>query len=183
MAHIFLGGCERHHQHSDDKQLRAVFAECERMAPIASKWCGYEIPPWLATVTMAEETNFHNRLYERPVKDPYKRSGGFFSIRSGVFCKWAERAEMSYPPQDEYPDLAAWSKAVAYYEVDEPIEQVRVWYVMAAFYLRRYGGRLEPFWSVYRWGVTGETSYPHDCKSITKRYWGVAPPDWRLPKL
>jgi hypothetical protein len=181
-----LGECDgvtvsrTHEAHSGRAELVALAEEAVRMAPIASEWSGYAIPPEIAFVTAFAEGGCHN-LNRDHVRDPLHRSSGFFAMRPACYSKFARRAGLPFLSRDGL-GLEEWSLEVCGHNRSHPIQQVRVYFTAAAYYLRAESGDVARFFSIWRWGYPTERAYADRCAAIWRRRFGSYPRGGKLSR-
>lgn len=186
-----LGECDgvtvsrKHEGHEARDVFVAMAEESQAMAPLASRWCGYQIPPEIAFVTMWKEGGGHN-LNRDHVADPWHRSTGFFAMRPSCYSKFSVRAGLPVPTHEEWGTANEWSLEVCAFNRDHPIYQVRVYFAAAAYYLRQEDGDVRRFFSIWRYGYNDPlTGYATDCARLWRKKFGVEswPVGGRLKRL
>ena len=172
-----------HEPHESRQTIVAMAREAYRMAPIASGWCGYQIPPEMAFVTAFAEGGFHN-LNRDHVADPQHRSTGFFAMRPACWTKFARRVGFDdLLPRKKFDSDDEWARYICVLNRDFPEDQVDVYFTAAAYYLRANGGDVSRFFSIWRWGYPTETTYAARCAKIWRDRFGTYPPKGKLRKL
>ena len=187
VAMAALGDCDgttvsrKHEPHGPPELYEQMAWEATKMARDASAWCGYVVPPEIAWTTMLAEGGAHN-LNRDHVRDPMHRSTGFFAMRPSCYSKFSRRAELPCPTREMFPDRDEWSLEVCAFNRDHPLYQVRVYFAAAAFYLRQEGGRVDRFFSIWRWGYPTARDYPAACERIWRGRFGTYPKDGQLAR-
>lgn len=169
--------------------------EAEKAAPIASKWCGYEIPPWIASPLAHREAHHHNSCENcdggspgtrKPNGETVKRNdraGGFFGISAPAVEFYGVRLGYSVPRRADFLDRDEWTKATCRWLVSHPKEQVWILFRMIAWHLPSAQGNLYRLFSIYKSGEDVPLDYTYEAVRIWHRLGWPWPPDGNLPRL
>ena len=133
-----LASCEKHREgdwHPTPDLVRQMMLEADNFAPIASSWCGWHLPAWLAPASMLKEGGGHNLRCEG--------SAGFFGFRPATYYKFSKRLELPVPEEGMFESPGLFRLGVCEYMRDHPIYSVRAYFGLMAFYAQRQGGALQ----------------------------------------
>jgi hypothetical protein len=168
----------KHETHASRAEVSAIVSECARMAPIASAWCGYVVPPETFWVTAACEGGWHN-LNRDQVVDPWHRSTGYVAMRPSCYTKFSRRSAQQFISRAGL-DLDEWSVDVCGHNRGHPLQQVRVYFSAWAYYLRQEGGAVDRVASIWRYGYPTEPSYARRNREVWQRVFGTYPEGGQL---
>lgn len=157
-------------------ELVVLFREAEAFRPIASRWCGYRIPPEAVYAIGAAESGWRNNSAHCRGGGPGNgRSAGYWSLT--YRCVRESAGPLGLPVPAAAESICDWTVA-------HPSAQARIVLHRLARQLRRYHGDLWAALAAYG-PEDRPRDYPADVRAVWIRTFGARswPAEGRLPRL
>jgi hypothetical protein len=194
-AAIYDGEMHRYDDgHPTRAELVTIYAEVAKAAPVASLWCGYEIPACVASVIAHYELHNHNSRHNCDGGGPgtrkpdgemvtrNDRSAGYFGLSAPAVEKFGTRLGYMVPHQADFVSRDLWTRACCEWLVDHPRESVWIFFAVLANNLRGSGNLYTAF-SIHSKGHDGPTDYSWNARRIWLRQGWAWPKDGQLRRL